>query len=276
MTEFLDEAGEFLLSERARNTIMLTVAEAVRAGEYAAGGTDDAPVFGWCQQASQPVTAACLQTPPFPLLLSAMPERAAVALAEVLAARGRRFPGVNATEEVAAAFAAAWREHRGTGSRVFRRMRLFRLGSLAWPDPVPAGAARIAAGPDRALVADWFAAFARDAGEMTGQDHGRAAEDRLSYHGITFWEAGGQPAALAGVTRMVAGMVRVGPVYTPPELRGRGYAGAVTATVSQTAIDAGAAEVLLYTDLANPTSNALYTRLGYRPVEDRVMLAFGE
>jgi predicted GNAT family acetyltransferase len=70
-------------------------------------------------------------------------------------------------------------------------------------------------------------------------------------------------------------MVRVGSVYTPSELRGRGYAGAVTATVSQAARDAGAAEVLLYTDLANPTSNALYQRLGYRPVEDRVMLSFG-
>ena len=69
-------------------------------------------------------------------------------------------------------------------------------------------------------------------------------------------------------------MVRVAPVYTPPEMRGRGYAGAATAAVSQAALDAGVREVVLYTDLANPTSNALYQRLGYRPVEDRVVLSF--
>jgi predicted GNAT family acetyltransferase len=69
-------------------------------------------------------------------------------------------------------------------------------------------------------------------------------------------------------------MVRVGYVYTPPELRGRGYAGAATAAVSRAALEDGVAGVLLFTDLANPTSNALYQRLGYRPVEDRVILTF--
>ena len=76
------------------------------------------------------------------------------------------------------------------------------------------------------------------------------------------------------MTRAVAGQVRIGPVYTPPGRRGRGFGGAVTAAVSQAARDAGVAEVLLYTDLANPTSNAVYQRLGYRPVEDRVVLSF--
>jgi predicted GNAT family acetyltransferase len=77
------------------------------------------------------------------------------------------------------------------------------------------------------------------------------------------------------MTRAVAGQVRLGPVYTPPGRRGRGFGGAVTAAVSQAAKDAGAAEVLLYTDLANPTSNALYQRLGYQPVSDSVELWFG-
>jgi predicted GNAT family acetyltransferase len=69
-------------------------------------------------------------------------------------------------------------------------------------------------------------------------------------------------------------MVRVGPVYTPPQSRGRGYGTAVTAAVSQQALRAGAEDVLLYTDLANPGSNSIYQRIGYRPVEDRVVLTF--
>ena len=79
---------------------------------------------------------------------------------------------------------------------------------------------------------------------------------------------------MAGLTRLSAGQVRVGPVYTPPGLRGNGYAGAVTCEVSQAARDAGAGQVLLFTDLANPTSNALYQRLGYEPVEDRAVWSF--
>ena len=69
-------------------------------------------------------------------------------------------------------------------------------------------------------------------------------------------------------------MVRVLAVYTPPEHRGRGYGGAVTAAVTQAALDAGADDVVLFTDLANPTSNALYQRLGYRPIEDRAVVEF--
>jgi predicted GNAT family acetyltransferase len=81
--------------------------------------------------------------------------------------------------------------------------------------------------------------------------------------------------SLAGVTRPAAGQVRVGPVYTPPEHRGRGFGAAVTAAVTASALAAGVAEVLLFTDLANPTSNALYARLGFVPLADRVMLLLG-
>jgi predicted GNAT family acetyltransferase len=69
-------------------------------------------------------------------------------------------------------------------------------------------------------------------------------------------------------------VVRVAPVYTPPEHRRRSYGGAVTAAVSRAALDGGATDVVLYTDLANPTSNSVYQRLGYRPVHDRMVLAF--
>ena len=79
---------------------------------------------------------------------------------------------------------------------------------------------------------------------------------------------------MAVLSRQVAGVCRVSTVYTPPDRRQRGYGGAVTAAVSQQALEAGAAEVVLYTDLANPTSNALYQRLGYQPLEDRAVWSF--
>ena len=270
---FLAAAGDFLRADPARNTVMLSVTEDLLLKAAAPGET----LFGWWQPDGDQVRAAFIHTPDYPLLLSRVSGPAAAALARDLTAdsgTGRRIPGVNAGQEAADAFAAAWRDRTGDTVAVYRRMRLFRLGELIPPRPWPEGTARLAAGTERDLLARWFGAFAREVGDPPGQDHGTAAAGRLAYGGITVWEAGGVPVSVVGRTRAVAGMVRVGPVYTPPELRGRGYAGAATAAVSQAALDAGLREVVLYTDLANPTSNALYQRLGYCPVEDRVVLSF--
>jgi predicted GNAT family acetyltransferase len=81
---------------------------------------------------------------------------------------------------------------------------------------------------------------------------------------------------MAGATPLIAGQIRVAPVYTPAPLRGRGYAGAATTEVSRAALAAGADEVLLFTDLANPTSNGLYQRIGYRPVADFAVYDFAK
>jgi predicted GNAT family acetyltransferase len=216
-----------------------------------------------------------MYTPEFPLLLSSRMSRPAAAeLARDLVAAGRQVPGINATQEAADAFAAAWADRTGDAVTAHRRMRLLRLGELIRPAADPEGAARLATERDRDLLAGWFDAFAREVGDPPRHENRAVVDERLGYGGITVWEDDGVPVSMAGQTRTVARMVRVAPVYTPPELRGRGYAGAATAAVSQAALDAGLRDVVLYTDLANPTSNALYQRLGYRPVEDRVVFSF--
>jgi len=231
-------------------------------------------LFGWWTGRAGEADGAFLHTPPFPLLLSAVTRPAAADLAQALA--GRPLDGVNADPAVAEAFAGFWLGATGCGVRLRRRERLYRLAELSWPEPLPGGGPRGAAGPDAALLTDWFTAFTREVHEgVGGEDQAAAVADRLSYRGITVWEAEGVPVSVAGVSRQVAGMARVGPVYTPPELRGRGYASAATAAASRQALDAGAAEVLLFTDLANPVSNSIYQRIGYRPVADRTVLAFG-
>ena len=292
--EFLAEAGAFLRAEPARNTVVLTVTENLRVKAAAptpaaaAGPGPDEPFFGWWRPPAVPgaespgpagpvgaVGAVFMYTPGFPVLLSShMSGQAAAELACDLAAAGRQVAGINAAQEAADAFAAAWADRTGDAVTAHRRMRLFRLGELIRPDTEPEGAARLATERDRDLLAVWFDAFAREVGDPPQSDSHAVVDERLGYGGITLWEAGGVPVSLAGRTRTVAGMVRVAPVYTPPALRGRGYAGAATTAVSQVALDAGVRDVVLYTDLANPASNALYQRLGYRPVEDRVVFCF--
>jgi RimJ/RimL family protein N-acetyltransferase len=270
--EFLDVTGEFLRAEPARNSVMLTVTADLEAA--GPGAEPDGTLFGWWRPDDGPLAAAFMHTPGFPAMLSAMGETAAAALARDLAAAGHLVPGVNAAQQAADAFTAAWRDLTGDPVTVHRRMRLFRLARLVPPEPAPPGRARPADGTDRDLVAGWFGEFAREVDDPPGHDHRADVDRRIGYGGIAIWEAGDAPVSVACLTRAVGGMARVGPVYTPPALRGHGYAGAVTAAVSQAALDAGVRDVVLYTDLANPVSNALYERLGYRAVEDRVVLSF--
>ena len=269
LDEYLTAAGEFLEARPARNTVPLTVAARLRArGMAAYGGAG--PLFGWWRSPDGRTGGAFSETPPFPVLLATMPPQAATTLATELARLGHQVSGVNGASAAAHAFAAQWQRVTGRCAQVRVRERLFRLGELVPPSPPPPGRARIAGAADHDLIAGWFGEFAREAGTRLG-DHA----DQLSYGGLTLWEDGGTPVAAAGISRQVAAMARVAPVYTPPRHRRHGYAAAATATVSQAARDAGATEVVLFTDLANPTSNALYRRLGYRPVEDHVVLSFG-
>jgi GNAT superfamily N-acetyltransferase len=275
--QFLGVAGGFLRAEAARNSVMLTVTADLEAAGPGAGDSADhgGMLFGWQRpEDGGPPTAAFMHTPGYPVMLSAMSETAAAELARDLTAAGRAVPGINGAQQAADAFTAAWRDRTGDAVTVHRRMRLFRLARLVPPAPGPDGGARPAARADRDLLTAWFAEFALEIGEGAGHDHHADVDRRLGYGGITIWEAGGVPVSVACLTRAVGGMARIGPVYTPPDLRGRGYAAGATAAVSQAALDAGVRDVVLYTDLANPVSNALYERLGYRAMEDRVVLSF--
>ena len=81
----------------------------------------------------------------------------------------------------------------------------------------------------------------------------------------------GTPVHLSAMNATAFGAARIGPVYTPKEHRGQGYAGNTVAALSRRILDAGAMPCL-FTDQANPASNALYAALGYRPVVDMVNL----
>ena len=278
--EFLAEAGDFLRAEPARNTVLLSVTENLRVAAAARPTrprAGDGTLLGWWRPSPahipNAVVGAFLHTPGFPVVLTSMPGEAVTALAAELAASGRRVSGLSAQAQAAQAFAAAWRQRTGDASTVRRLIRLWLLATLVRPNPGPQGEPRVADERDRDLLIKWSRDFLRDIRDRA-EDAAAEVDQRLGYGGLTVWEAGGTPVSMAGITRIVHAMARVGSVYTPPELRGRGYASGVTAAVSQAALDAGAAQVVLFTDLANATSNALYERLGYRPVEDRTELSF--
>ncbi|MFJ3304627.1 GNAT family N-acetyltransferase [Streptomyces sp. NPDC086549] len=277
LDDFLARAGGFLRSRPALHTVPLTVTDALRERGLHLYG-DQAPLFGFLgEEGNGGVRAALIHTPPHQLNLTPLTADEADSLAARLLALGHPVPSVSGKTATAAAFAEAWERRAGATGRIHQRQRLYRLGKLEAPEPMPEGRARVAGPADRDLLMRWFKEFGEASGQRGFIAPGEWADARIAYGGATLWETpDGTPVSLAGVTRQVAGQVRVGPVYTPAHLRGRGYAGAATAAVSRAVLEAGASEVLLFTDLANPTSNALYQRIGYREVADFTVYWFGD
>jgi predicted GNAT family acetyltransferase len=140
---------------------------------------------------------------------------------------------------------------------------MYELDTVVTPPPA-GGKLRPAEAADRELLCDWCDAFVRETGAVSG-DIPAMVDHRLATGSLYLWEDT-DVVTLAGVVPAVAGVVRVGPVYTPPGARRRGYATSCVAEVSRQALDSGARPCMLFTDKANPTSNAIYQRIGYREV----------
>ncbi|MGW2702363.1 GNAT family N-acetyltransferase [Streptomyces sp. NPDC001340] len=273
LDDFLARAGDFLRSRPVLHTVPLTVTEALRTRGADAYG-DDAPIFGLLERAGE-VRATFFRTPPRRLTLTLLTSEEADNLAAHLADLGHSLPGVNADHDTATSFAEAWQRHTGAIPALHERERLYRLGTLTPPEPFPEGRGRAAGEEDRERLMLWHREFVTDIGGTPSADNSSWADTRIADERVTLWETpDGTPVSMAGRTPMVVGQIRVAPVYTSAHLRGRGYAGAATVEVSRAALAAGAAEVLLFADLANPTSNGLYQRIGYRPVADFAVYDF--
>jgi GNAT superfamily N-acetyltransferase len=252
---YADTVGTFLERDPVRCTVSLTVIDSVRAGDP----YDSAPVWSWVEDSGQ-VIGTALWTPPYHLLLSPMPEQAADAVG--LAWRGRGVPGVVGPLPAVDRCAARLADGRETTRT---EERLFRLDAVTVPRPPP-GQSRLAVDADHQRAAEWFAAFAVEA-DTVGHDPGGAARRAVDAGRLWLWDDDG-PASLVMVRAPVAGVSRLGPVYTPPDRRCRGYARALVADVSQGRLAAGDLACCLFTDLANPVSNSIYPQVGYRPVGD--------
>jgi predicted GNAT family acetyltransferase len=156
--------------------------------------------------------------------------------------------------------------------------RLYRLRDdpPAAADPPP-GRLRAATPDDLALLLAWSGEFTAETGHAPPAAIDRRARMawRVAAGQAWLWDVDGTPAAMAFASAPVAGAVRIGPVYTPPEHRRHGYAGACVGAVGAGARAAGARDLLLYTQLANPTSNGVYQRLGYEAVAEITAYTFG-
>ncbi|MGH2383073.1 MAG: GNAT family N-acetyltransferase [Candidatus Limnocylindria bacterium] len=267
--EFLAAAGRFLEAHEAENNLLFGISSTVRATPDLFA--DDPAHFATVVDDAGQVVAATLRTPPHNQVLSWIDDLDAVdALVQTLGAEA--LPGVLGPTAGAARFAWSWTAATGQASRVEVAERIFRLSRVVPPERPAAGSWRLAEPRDHDLIARWVVDFLTEAmpeappipDPAATADRWIARAGRLGY----LWQDGDAVVSMVGASGETPHGIRIGPVYTPREHRGRGYASALTAGVSADQLERGRRFCFLFTDLANPTSNKIYRAIGYEPVCD--------
>jgi GNAT superfamily N-acetyltransferase len=264
-------AGGWLREHRVDANVPATILAAATAR-----GGERPPDWSWAVavDAAGAVVGLAVQTPPHPAVLASTDADAAGRIADAWHASGRALPGVTGPVAGGAAFARRWTELTGRPHRIVMREGLHVLGEFSPATGVP-GRARTAGAGDLDLVARWLEEFEAEAmSHLPARPDLEVLRRRLAAGELVLWEDAGVAVSLA-VRRTAGGVGRIGPVYTPPDHRRHGYGAAVTSAATRAILDAGA-EAMLYTDLANPTSNGVYARLGYRMVAESAIWLFDD
>lgn len=270
---FLEQCLPTLQQAEVANSLIMGIALKLRDNLNTYG--KDRPFLGAVMQEEKLISAA-LMTPPHNLVVNCSSQGCKAALtllAERLLESGWSPPGVLGISQHARAFAEEW--CRLTGSRYEMRMheRLYELRTVLIEPPAP-GFMRLAQSGDYDRVRLWQHAFVHEA---LGGDEPLPGDERIMKRienkELFLW-IDSAPVSMAAMTRPMGKGIAVGDVYTPPELRRRGYASALVASLSQHLLDSGYDYCTLFTDLSNPTSNAIYQRIGYRPVCDYDLYKF--
>jgi hypothetical protein len=264
---FLEAVEPALLEREAEHSLLLGSAAALQ-------GTDSGDAYLAAVRDRGGLVAAALLDRSRPLLVAS--DRAALGAAAALLARdladaGRTPAIVHGREGHAEAFARCWTDCSGGTATVLMRQRLHTLTEVRRV-ALPRGALRPAGPADLELLADWVVAFEREAlGDADAARLRETAARRLAAGEPYLW-VDERPRAMAATARPTRHTVSINAVYTPPAERGRGYATGCVALLSERMLAAGRRACVLFTDLANPTSNAIYARIGYQPVADFVLV----
>jgi GNAT superfamily N-acetyltransferase len=260
----LSEAGEFLSSQPVLHNLILSILHA-RVAERDPGR------YWMARQGDKTVGVVLQSLLRFPATLTPMGQPVVAAVVDAIAEAGVSLPGVNGEAATAASFAGQWTERCKSAAVPFQGNRLYELLEVA-EVPDTKGQFRQAGPRDRGLMILWNRAFSAEIGEPADDTELRV--DRgLAAGRLWLWEDAGETVSMADGRGPVAGVVRVSGVYTPPEMRKRGYAAACVNALSNYHRSAGY-RCILYTDLGNPTSNSIYRRIGYRAVAEALRYRF--
>jgi predicted GNAT family acetyltransferase len=268
---FRERVGPLLVADELRHSIPLGVLATIQhdPGRYAEHHL-------WLVEDAGAVVACALMTPPFRLLAMGHAD-GFDGLVAAVRADGIPVPGVSGFVPEVDGFAGRWVRATGATAQPAMAMRMYSTDGVV-PVPDAPGRMRPARDSERALLGEWARAFAVETGLARSEgpeEVARSIDGRIGAEpGIVVWDVDGVPVSLAGAVESSPGIARVGPVYTPPEHRRRGYATSLVAAWTSELLRRGDHRCALFTDLANPTSNSIYQAVGYRPYGDARMIDF--
>ena len=259
--EQVDAAATEFLAQRVERNVLATLLAQLHAG----GRSHPKRLFGWGKESSGALRFFAMRTPPWPLLVSEVGPREADELMERWLLEDHRLPGVTGVPTATRAVATAWRER--TQGRWRRRLSeaLHVLEEVIDPPHWPSGQLRLAQKGDRELLGAWERDFQVEASATPGAaiEAQSIVDRRIARRAQFVWDDGG-PVSTLGLNIPIAATVRIGPVFTPREHRGRGYASAAVACACRQMLADGARRCMLFTDLENATSNKIYAAVGFR------------
>ncbi|WP_330228771.1 GNAT family N-acetyltransferase [Nocardia sp. NBC_00508] len=260
--EFRSLAGAFLLRDPLRHTVITTsIANHITGMDAPAEASRFLSVHG--EDAS--VVGAAMRVAGRDVYLGELPPDSIAAVARALVEVVPDSAGVEGVVADATAFAQHWSALVSKGFHQSYVTRLHRLGALRIPDV--AGVPRRAVESDVALCAEWMAAMTDESADLPPGLGEAALLRRVRAGRWWLWERDGEPVSLAAHQIPIQGWSRIGPVYTPPDARGHGYASAVTAHVAQL-LRAEGLDVCLFADTADATANRIYRTIGFHPTHD--------
>lgn len=264
-SEFLERARATLMRDEAGNSLLIGIAESLPPFE-------PGPLLAIVENAEGEVLAVAMRTAPRKLLVSDGPPAAIEALGEAMRAHVPSLPGVTGPAAAAEAFTRVF--CRDASAACTLQMRLHRLDAVT-DVPRPSGHVRIATPSDAELLGPWAQRFVDESGSDETRPGAEILAPYLANGTLYLWEDG-VPKSMAGWSRGTAHGASVSMVFTPARHRGQGCATALVAELSRTILARGKRFCVLFTNLANPTANAIYARIGYRPLCDHASWTFAK
>jgi len=262
--QFLEHSKQFLEAREAENNLLLGISswlsthpERIQPSLYFA-----------IVEEKERIEAAAMMTPPYRLVLARAENRFLDKIVDDLSNRRIVIPGVNGPKETSLAFAKLWAKQKNGSYQLRRSLRIYQLSKVISPRPVN-GYMRLAEPRDSKILIQWALGFGEETAEepRDQQEASERVQQLIQDERLYVWDDEGLRSMAAWATPTTNG-VRVNFVYTPIEFRGKGYASACVAALSQALLNSGRKFCYLFTDLSNPVSNNVYQRIGYVPVCD--------
>lgn len=272
--ELISLSGTYLEQHESENNLPIGLAYRLAEDPYYYG--PELPLLLSILE-QEKVVGVVLMTPPHRIILSRIStevQTAIIHLIRHLDEIGAQIPGVVGPVSEAQAFADCWVKNLYRVSpKITMRTRVFEARKVT-DVPLSSGKFRLARMDDHLRMAHWIVDFSKEIGELADLDRvKKRAEQHIKAGQLYIWDDD-EPVSIAAAARPTRNGITVNRVYTPPEHRNKGYATSCVWSLTQKMLTDRYSFCSLYTDLSNPTSNSIYTKIGYVPIGDALAFDF--